>query len=288
MKKNKIYSYSKINLSLRIIKKIKEKKLHAINSLVVFAKIYDEISINQISKKKDIIKFSGPFIKNINKKKNTISKTLEVLRENNFLNDKYFKINIKKNIPTQAGLGGGSMNAASLISYLKKKYKLQINTKKMSRIASCIGSDVIIGLKFSNTFFDNSKNLVKRFKNKTNFYLLLVKPNIGCSTELAYRRNKKFSKKYGKKSIKNFKNLFSINELKHDTNDLEGITFKMYPKIRQLNEFLNSQKNCKFSRMTGSGSVCYGVFRSDNSAKLALKKIKYNHPKYWLTVAKTI
>ena len=61
MKKNKIYSYSKINLSLRIIKKIKEKKLHAINSLVVFAKIYDEISINQISKKKRYYKIFWTF-----------------------------------------------------------------------------------------------------------------------------------------------------------------------------------------------------------------------------------
>ena len=48
------------------------------------------------------------------------------------------------------------------------------------------------------------------------------------------------------------------------------------------------KKGCYFSRMTGSGSVCYGVFKSEKTAKAALNRIKLKHPKYWLSVAKTI
>ena len=48
------------------------------------------------------------------------------------------------------------------------------------------------------------------------------------------------------------------------------------------------KKGCYFSRMTGSGSVCYGVFKSKKTAKAALNAIKLKHPKCWLSVAKTI
>jgi len=51
---------------------------------------------------------------------------------------------------------------------------------------------------------------------------------------------------------------------------------------------ISQEKGCFFSRMSGSGSVCYGVFKSEKTAKDALKRIKLKHPKYWFSVAKTI
>ena len=51
---------------------------------------------------------------------------------------------------------------------------------------------------------------------------------------------------------------------------------------------IRERKGCYFSRMTGSGSVCYGVFKSKKTARAALKGIKLKYPKYWLSVAKTI
>ena len=68
MKKKTIYSYSKINLTLRVIKKLKNN-LHGINSLITFAKVYDKIEIKEEKIKKDIIIFSGPFKKKTPKKK---------------------------------------------------------------------------------------------------------------------------------------------------------------------------------------------------------------------------
>ena len=109
MKKIKIKSICKINLSLRVLKKL-NTGYHSIKSLITFCDLHDVISINKIQGTKDHISFSGRFKKGINKKSNTIVQVLHQLRKRNFFKNQMFKINIKKNIPQGSGLGGGSGN----------------------------------------------------------------------------------------------------------------------------------------------------------------------------------
>ena len=66
----------------------------------------------------------------------------------------------------------------------------------------------------------------------------------------------------------------SFELFKKDRNDLQKIVEKKYPKVSRLIIFLSKQKGCFFSRMTGSGSSCYGVFNNIKTARLALTKIK--------------
>ena len=80
MKKFKIKSYCKINLSLKIIKKLKSG-YHNISSLITFCDLYDIITISKIQGFKDIINFSGKFKKGINKRSNTVTKMLSLLRK---------------------------------------------------------------------------------------------------------------------------------------------------------------------------------------------------------------
>ena len=91
MKTFLIYSFCKINLSLRVIKKLRTG-LHKIQSLVTFANLFDIIKIKEINSNQDQIKFYGKFKNNINLKNNTILKTLDSLRENNYLKRQRFKI----------------------------------------------------------------------------------------------------------------------------------------------------------------------------------------------------
>ena len=96
MKKNLIKSYAKINLSLYVLRKDKNR-LHKIQGIISFLNFYDKIYIQQINKKKHLVKFDGPFSKNLNKN-NTILQLLNILDKKKFLNKKY-KIQIKKYIP---------------------------------------------------------------------------------------------------------------------------------------------------------------------------------------------
>ena len=105
MKTFLIYSFCKINLSLRVIEKLCSG-LHKIQSVVTFANLFDIIKIKEINAEQDQINFYGKFQYNINLKKNTILKTLDILRTNNYLKKKNLKSILRKIYLTAQDLAG--------------------------------------------------------------------------------------------------------------------------------------------------------------------------------------
>ena len=282
-----IKCYSKINLSLRVIKKLKSG-YHNIASLITFSNLCDNITITKINNNKDKIIFSGKFRKGINKKTNSITKVLKLLRSKNLLRSEFFEINVKKNIPHGSGLGGGSSNAAELLNYFYRKIKLKMSKKKKNILARKIGFDVPISLEKKNSYLTGKKDEILRFKKSLNLNLLIVYPNITCSTKKIFKKNKIKSKSklpqfFNKKSSKEI-----INFLRLEKNDLEETVIKIYPKIKKIIEHIKLQKGCYFSRITGSGSACIGIFSSMENAEYAKKLLKLKYPKYWCAVSKTM
>ena len=283
----KIKSYCKVNLSLRILKKLNDD-YHNIMSLITFCELHDVISIFKIKSLKDKISFSGKFKGGINNKSNTVTKVLDLLRKTKLLKNQVFNINIQKNIPHGSGLGGGSSNAADLMNFFNSNLKLKLNKNKIKKLANKIGFDVPINLERKNTFVTGKKDEMLRLNQKFRFNLLIVYPNLICSTKKIYEKNKKksfikpqsfFYKKNNKKLID-----FLINE----NNDLEETVVEIYPRIKKVIDYIKSQKGCYFSRITGSGSACIGIFSNMKNAIYAQKLIKLKYPKYWCVVSKTI
>lgn len=283
----KIKSYCKINLSLKVLKKL-NSGYHNIISLITFCDLHDVISISRIRNLKDEISFSGKFKKGINKKSNTITKVLNLLRSIKLLENQAFKINVRKNIPHGSGLGGGSSNAADLLNYFNSKMKLKLSKNKIKKLAGQIGFDVPVNLEKRNTFLTGKKGEILRLNQKFKLNLLIVYPNLICSTKKIYERNRKInlSKAQSIFYIKNNKKL--INLLKNENNDLEKTVIKIYPKVKKIIDCIKSQKGCYFSRITGSGSACIGIFSNMKNAIYAQKLIKLKYPKYWCAVSKTI
>ena len=283
----KIKSYCKINLSLKVLQKL-NNGYHNIISIVTFCDLYDVISISRIKNLKDKISFSGRFAKGINKKSNTITKVLNLLRSIKLLENQTFKINVRKNIPHGSGLGGGSSNAADLLNYFNLKMKLKLSENRIKKLARQIGFDVPINLEKRNTFLTGKKDELLRFSQKFALNLLIVYPNLICSSKKIYARNRKinFSKPQSIPYIKNNKRL--INLLKNEKNDLEKTVIKIHPKVKKIIDYIKSQKGCHFSRITGSGSACIGIFSSMKNAIYAKKMIRSKYPKYWCAISKTI
>ena len=283
----KIKSYCKINLSLKILKKL-NNGYHNIISLITFCDLHDVISISKIRNLKDKINFTGKFKKGINEKSNTITEVLNLLRNKKLLENQAFKINIKKNIPHGSGLGGGSSNAADLLNYCNLKMKLKLNKNKIKKLASQIGSDVPVNLERKNTFLTGKKDKILRFSQKFKLNLLIVYPNLICSTKKIYQKNKKISFSKRQPSFSAISNKKLINFLKSEHNDLEKTVIKIYPKVKKIIDYIKSQKGCYFSRITGSGSACIGIFSNMKNAIYAQKLIKLKYPKYWCIVSKTL
>ncbi len=287
MKNHKIKSFCKINLYLRVIKKLRNG-YHNIISLITFCDLFDIITISKLNNLNDKISFSGKFKKGIDKKSNTVAKILNLLRKKKLLQKQAFKINIEKNIPHGSGLGGGSSNAANLLNYLNSQMKLKLDKNKMRKIAAEIGFDVPINLEKKNTFLTGKNNRFLRLNEKFRLNLLIVYPNLICSTKKIYKHNQNISRLKPKVSFNIKSNKKLIDFLKQEHNDLERTVVKIYPKIKKIIYFIKSQKGCYLSRITGSGSACIGIFSNTNDAIYAQKLIKLKYPKYWSVVSKTI
>ena len=279
MKKTLIKSYAKINLSLNVLGK-NRSNLHRIEGIVSFLDFHDKIYIQSRNNKNHLIQFSGKFSKNL--KKNTILQLLQILDKKKLLKNKY-KIQIIKNIPQRAGLGGGSMNAASLLNYFVKKKIIKLSKKETLLICNKIGSDVFLGLDRKNSFLINHK-YIRKYNIKIGLIAVLIKPKIGCSTKKIYMN----VKNYSKRSINITSKILNIQNLKQAENDLEIPAFKLYPILKKLKIFLSNINQVEFVRMTGSGSTIVAYFSNKKSAINALKLIRKKFKNYWSILSKTI
>ena len=190
---------------------------------------------------------------------------------------------ITKNIPVFSGLGGGTSNAAFILNYLLKS---KINNILLNKLEKVIGTN--LKLFFNNHGYLKNLRTIVSIKKKHKFCFLLIQPKIKCSTKKIYSKVKKFSAKESlNKNIIKSKITF-LDYLSKSRNDLQFIVEREYPIIKKLLKDIKNEKGCHFSRLTGTGSVCYGLFRDQIFAKKALYNLKNKYPKFWFSLAKTV
>ena len=277
----KIKSHAKLNLALHVTGK--NSKLHKIESIVSFIELHDLIYLKQTKNKKHKICFEGIFSKSINKI-NTVTILLKLLDKKNFLNNKKFEIKVIKNIPQKSGMGGGSMNAASLINFFIKKKLISLNKNELTKLTNQIGSDVILGINPINTILTSTGKIFK-YNRDIKLHTLVVKPDLGCSTKEIYSKVKYFSKSQFNEPKKS---MFRSEYLQTLNNDLEKVAFNRHPKIKKIKSFLLSVPNNKFVRMSGSGSSIVAYFHSKRSCSNAQSLFKRKFNSHWCITSKTI
>ena len=276
-----IKSYSKINLTLKTNFKTRNG-LHEIQTFYCWINLFDKINIKKNNNFKDKIIFNGPYAKLIKKNNNSVFKTLKKLRELKLISN-YYSVIVTKNIPVFSGLGGGTSNAAFILKYLLKN---KINKKLLNEFETLIGSD--FKLFFKKQGFLKNLRSITHLKNPQRFYFTLIQPKIMCSTKEIYSKVKRISKKESfNKNLTKSKNKF-LKYLSQSTNDLQFIVENKYPLMKKILIDIQNLRGCCFSRITGSGSVCYGLFMDQIVAKKALNKLKKKYPGFWISLAKTV
>ena len=245
----KIKTYAKINLNLKISKDI-EDGLHNISSLIVPIDLYDSIEIKETNADVDKIQFDKEGIS----EENTISKSLNLLRSRSNLPG-FFDIIIKKNIPIEAGLGGGSSNAAGIISTLTKKYNLQIPTYR--EIAVNVGSDVpfFITGKPANIF--GIGDIVNPENLQRDINMILVVPNEKISTKDAFSMFDELSQ--DNLEINEYEGLKIFNDFWIPAQTLE-------PNLLKIKNNLESITNLEFY-LSGSGSSMFSLGDTEELTK---------------------
>ena len=288
--KKSLKAYGKINLYLKVIKKLKNK-YHQIETLFCYFDIYDQILVSS-SKTSNQITFIGKFSKGISNTNNTILKLLNILKKYPKFNRHKFKIKIIKNLPQGSGLGGGSADASVLLNFFNKNLKLDLNRKAISLICNKIGSDVKPSLNTNFKMLYGSSNKIIELNKRPKLNLLLIYPNCLNSTKSIYLSNKIYSKRTNseisilKKNILNLSFLFKF--LNYKGNDLEQTAFKKNKIILKVLTSLKKLKGCKLARMTGTGSACFAIFENKSQLAEAIVVLKKHYKSYWIRKAKII
>ena len=254
-----INSYAKINLGLHILNK-RQDSLH--NIITVFQEIdfYDQISIE---KSDDFIFETN--VDWLDKKNNTCIQAFEATKEK-FPNISNIKINLVKNIPTSAGLGGGSSNGTAVLKGMNELFALKMSQDELIELSKKISAD--------SPFFVNGGlqvgegtggDLSPIESNLNGVYILLVMPDIKIDTKNAYKKcllkdktNIKFAGMLGE-----LKNYDLSSELFY--NDFEVYVFKTHPEIGKI-KLKILDLGAKYASLSGSGSTVFGIFSNKQDA----------------------
>ena len=275
---NTIKSYAKINLFLNVVDKL-DTGFHELNSVLSRIDLYDEIRIKDESSFS--ISYNGPFGDQVGSNDH-ISKLFNYLIDKNYLKQKSFAIHVVKNIPVGSGLGGGSSNVAEIIKYLIRSDLLDnlISTE----IARDLGSDIEFFIGEGSALISGKGNVDRRLKINSDKHFLIVFPNIQNSTKEIFNKHSNLS---GEKfSYNNDINLDEI--LKGTSNELEKTALVANQEMTKVREYLDNDINCKYERMTGSGSAYFAVYEDKQKAEKAIQRISEEHPNWWTYLTRLI
>ena len=268
-----IKSYAKLNLYLDIIGK-REDNYHLIESMFHTVNLHDELSISQ--SEYFSISTSGKYKLNNNMEENICTKVFFHFK-NTYNIEINYDIKIVKNIPTGAGLGGGSSNAATLIKFLSTTIKEELSDNDILSIAESFGADVPFfidgGAKWVSGIGEKLKPI-----NKLPFTALIFYPNINISTKEAYSRFNRSM--FDKGRFENFKYILKTNANFNSINDalyniFEDNVFDMNHSILETKTDIEGILEDKL-HLTGSGSALFSLYENEESLEDAYKKLKHS------------
>ena len=179
------------------------------------------------------------------------------------------KIHLEKKIPQQAGLGGGSSDAASAIMGLNRLYDLALSRQDMCHYGQQLGSDVNFFFYGPSCRVRGRGEIIQEIPPLPALPLVLLKPKKGLSAGKVYSRLD--LSKIVDRGIKSFKEPSSLEDLVL-FNRLEEPAFKLYPALEKMKNQLLAQN--PRSLMTGSGTTFFSLFEKKEESEIFYQAMK--------------
>lgn len=189
-------------------------------------------------------------------------------------------IDLFKNIPAGAGLGGGSSNAACVLWGLNQMLETPLNTQTLLELSAQLGSDVafFVDQEHSTAFCSGRGERIEKFLTSPIIDYVLVTPDIHISTKLIYNKleRKDLTAENGRIRILNDvleKKSFSNSDLSQLLyNSLEKPAGTLFPDIIAIKQLL-LDSGCKQAMMSGSGSSVFGIVQDSAQARQTLERL---------------
>ena len=250
------YPNAKINLGLNIVEK-RPDGYHNLETVFYPINLQDALEVNLREGEEEFsLKVSGVSIEG-EPEDNLVVKAYHLLKKD-YPNMPAIDIHMYKHIPTGAGLGGGSADAAFMIKLLNEKFKLNLSIEKMEEYAAILGADCAFFIQNKPVFATGIGNIFEPIQlSLKGYYLVLVKPDIFVSTKDAFAH---ITPKEPTQSLKEIIRMPVETWRATMKNDFEESVFQKFPEIAAIKDKLYDLGDI-YASMSGSGSSVFGIFR---------------------------
>ncbi len=276
----KEYAYAKINLYLDVLSK-REDGFHEIESIMQTVSLADELTFTMTPDKEHSVNLRIEGNDTLeNDESNLVLRAVRAYEEYLPIRGR-LDILLKKRIPTAAGLGGGSADAAATLRALNKLAKDPIDDIELFDIARNLGSDVPFCLRGGTHLCCGKGDLISPTRAIKNLHLVIVNSGERVSTPVAYADLDRIYNDFAEKREDSVRAaaLYAIEKGKTDTlyNVFEDVVLKKCPKAKNAREKLISLGAIS-ALMSGSGSSIFGVFDSKKQAENAVSVLEEEFP----------
>ena len=243
---------AKINLGLHVTRK-RDDGFHDIETIFYPVMLKDALEIHPSVENNSFLKLYGIALPAGGE--NLCMKVLKLLK--NDFDLPAVDIHLLKHIPSGAGLGGGSSDAAHTLLMLNKLFNLNVSSAELEGMAAILGSDCAFFIRNKPVFaFGRGEQFEEIDLDLKGTNIVIVKPDIHISTAEAYSmirpvEGRPSPREIIQKSIHEWKGLL--------VNDFEEPIFVKYPQIKALRDELYAQ-GAVYASMSGSGSAVFGIF----------------------------
>ncbi len=273
---------AKVNLHLEIKGK-RSDGYHEILSIVQWIPLYDHIHIRSLKDKRVLRIVCNPSLPE--------GYNITALAVERFRNacgiDEGIEVKIEKTIPVGAGLGGGSSDAAAVLSGLNKLFGSVLNPKELRDLASQIGSDVPLFLGGPAALVSGRGEKLTDLVPRQDFSLVLVYPGFPISTQDAYQWFDQAAESCQVDSLQPEDLRLQYEQMEVDSwdffNAFQYVVERRYPVIKRVTEILRSS-GAHIAAITGSGSSAFGVFTDGKAARSAEDTLGRAYRRVWMFV----
>ncbi len=269
----KEHANAKINLCLDVVKK-RQDGYHEMDMIMVPLTLHDTLEITIA----DHDHFVCDDDRCIMDEHNTIVKAVKLMRAQFGIRD-HFHVRLTKRIPMEAGLAGGSSDAAAVMRALRKYYALPMDIVDLAKLGKQIGADVPFCVMNTSARVTGIGEIIEPFTNRCDFGILLVKPDQGVSTKEAFQRLDFQCCDHPQTAL--CKSALETNDFTafcaNSKNTLEYSAFQMVPQLAQIKQRLYTM-GLPFVLMSGSGSTMFALSQDRNVLQACAAQLAQEFP----------
>lgn len=252
-------AFAKINLSLNVLGK-REDGFHELETIMAPINLYDELYFEE-NNSNEMILLDDTI------EDNSILKAAKLFQET--YNTKGATIRLKKRIPLEAGLAGGSADSSATLRGLNRLFNLNIPLKELEKLAIKLGSDNVFCLYNHSAICRGRGELLEFIEENFKFNITIIKPSFGLLTKDVFKEIKFTGKKECSDILKAIKSNDCKLLDKSIYNDLHDSAIKIHPELISFEKYL--EKYGYQVHMSGSGPTLF-VFNLKQTAQKQLKK----------------